>query len=126
MSPDKSASLFTIGDDLLIAAQHENDRAAEDVVTHLICVNSRQSISNYLAGFLIRKNIEVIHPVSLASLLQQCKSVDARFDSLDLSQMYCREHTHDKDYCLGQEQVEECIKVAQHARSIVMSDTPAY
>ena len=126
MATDKSASLFTIGDELLNAALHENDRAAEDVVTHLICVNSRQSLSNYLAGFLIQKNIEVIHPVSLASLLQQCKSVDARFESVDLSQMYCRDHMHDKDYCLGQEQVEECIRVAQHARWIVMSDTPAY
>lgn len=123
---DRSDILFNEAHKLLTAAEHEQDRAVEDVVTHLICVNSRQSLSNFLAGFILRRQIPVQHPVSLSSLLDQCKSLDARFESLDLSQVHCRFEKHDRDYCLESNQVDTCIKVAQQAREIIMSDTPPY
>ncbi len=126
MTKHHSDTLFSIAEELLLAAEHENERSEEDVVTHLICANSRQSLSNFLAGFLLRREIEIEHPVSISSLLEQCKCVDARFDSIDLTPIHCRNQTHDRDYCLEPEQVDACIKVAQHARSIVISDTPGY
>lgn len=126
MGKDRSDILYATAHELLAAAEHEEERSAEDAVTHLICTNSRLSLSNYLAGYLIRRQIPVQHPVTLARLLEQCKSLDARFDSIDLTPVHCRHEAHDKDYCLETAQVDACLKIAQQARDIVMNDTPAY
>lgn len=126
MGKDRSDILYSTAKELLSVAEAEQARSSEDVVTHLICANSRLSLSNFLAGFLIRRQIPVHHPVTLARLLEQCRSIDARFESLDLSPFHCRFETHDKDYCLETDQVDACLNVAQQARDIVMTDTPAY
>lgn len=126
MGKDRSDILYATANELLVAAEHEQERSAEDVVTHLICTHSRLSLSNFLAGFLIRRQIPVHHPVSLVSLLDQCKDIDSRFDQLNLSQIHCRHEKHDTDYCLDHDQVDECLKAAQQARDIVLTETPAY
>jgi hypothetical protein len=126
MNINRTEGLFTFAEELLAAAEHEQQRAEEDVVSHLICNNSRQSISNYLAGFLLQKNVAIEHPVSMASLQEQCKAVDARFESLDFTVFNCRWDTHDRNYCLDQDLVNDCLKVAQHVREIVLAETPGY
>jgi hypothetical protein len=126
MGKDRSEILYATAKELLNVAEHEHARSEEDVVTHLICSNSRLALSNFLAGYLIRRQIPVHHPVTLAGLLEQCKSIDARFEQIDLTPVHCRHETHDKDYCLEQDQVEACLKIAQQARDIVMTETPAY
>ena len=126
MGKDRSEILYTAGQDLLSKAEHELERSEEDVVTHIICSNSRMALSNFLAGYLIRKQIPVHHPVTMVGLLEQCKSIDARFESIDLSLVHCRHETHDKDYCLEQDQVDICLKIAQQARDIIMTETPPY
>jgi hypothetical protein len=126
MNINRTEGLFTFAEELLIAAEHEQERAQEDVVSHLICANSRQSISNFLAGFLLRKNIPIEHPVSMASLREQCIAVDARFEMLDFTRFNCRWDNHDRNYCLEQDIVNECLKTAQHVRAIVTAETPGY
>jgi hypothetical protein len=126
MGKDRSDILYATANELLSAAEVEQERSAEDVVTHMICNNARLSLSNFLAGYLIRKEIPVHHPVTMARLLEQCKSLDARFDSIDLSPIHCRFETHDKGYCLETDQVDACLQVAQRVRDIVMTETPAY
>lgn len=126
MGKDRSDILYASANELLSTAEAEQERSAEDVVTHLICNNARLSLSNFLAGYLIRKEIPVHHPVTLARLLEQCKSLDARFDSIDLSPIHCRFETHDKGYCLENDKVDACLQVAQRVRDIVMTETPAY
>jgi hypothetical protein len=122
MTMNHSDTLFNIADELLLKAKLEMERSEEDVVTHIICNNARQSISNFLAGFLIQRKIEIEHPVTLASLLAQCISVDKKFESFDLTELHCRHDTNDRNYCLEPEQVDACIKIAHQMRSIVMSD----
>jgi len=112
--------------ELLRAAEHESERSEVDVVTHLICTNSRQSIANYLAGFLIRQGVTPAKSVSLQGLLDQCKDFDALFDQIDLSPLNCRCDTDGDCFCMAMDQVKECMHVAQHARSIVMKDTPRF
>lgn len=126
MYKDRSDILYDTAQHLLAAAEHEDERSAEDAVTHLICTNARLSLSNFLAGFLIRRQIPVHHPVTLVHLLEQCKALDDRFASIDLTPVHCRHETHDKDYCLEIAQVGACLRIAQQARDIVMTDTPAY
>ncbi len=126
MSQLEPKTIMCIAEELLFAAEKEMERSAEDVVTHLVCFNSRASISNFLKAYLLSEQIAIAHPVSLSSLLKQCQAVDARFDLLDLEDMHCRTEAHDQDYCLDYKQVDTCIKVAQQARSIVMSSAPSY
>lgn len=126
MVTDPASTLIKSADELLIAAEQEQQRAIEDVVTHLICSNSRKSIYNFLYGYLLNKNIPIQQPVSIASMHKQCQSIDPRFDWLDLEKVNCRYETHDRYYCLEYDNVEKCLKAAQHVRSIVMAETPGY
>lgn len=126
MGQDRSDILFTTARESLAQAEQEWERSEEDVVTHLICTHARLSLSNFMAGYLIRKGIAVHHPVTMASLLDQCRNVDARFEGIDLTPISCRFESHDKDYCLGRDQVDACMRIAQQVRAIVMTETPAY
>ena len=126
MNVNRTEGLFAIAEELLLAAEFEQQRAEEDVVSHLICNNSRQSISNFLAGYLLQKDIPILHPVSINSLLEQCNAIDPRFESLDLEELNCRCDTRDRNYCLDLDKVNACLKVAQHVRSIVRAETPGY
>ncbi len=126
MISNETDILLALADELLAAAEKEKERAEEDVVTHLVCANSRLSLSNFLTGFLHRQHITVHRPASLAGLLEQCISVDPRFEYLDLTNVECRFETDGEDYCLDLGHVDACLKVAQQARSIVMSETPGY
>lgn len=123
---NRSDILFSQANEMLIIAEREKDRASEDVVTHLICKNSRHALSKFLAGFIIQRQIPLHYPSSLDNLLDQCKSLDARFENLDLTKMHCRFEKEDRNYCLEMEQVDACIKMAQQARDLIMADTPPY
>jgi len=126
MLHDEVDKMLEYANELLGSAEQEMERSHEDVVTHLVCMNSRQSIANYLAGFLIQRKAGVPKPVTLQGLLDKCKEVDARFDTIDLSPIHCRCQSEDNDYCLEHSQVEDCMRIAQQARSIVMHQTPGY
>ena len=126
MLQDEVDKLLAYADELLGAAEEETQRSEEDVVTHLICVNSRQSLANYLAGFLMQRNIAINQPITLQGLLDQCKTIDARFEEIDLTPMHCRCETHDNDYCLDLEQVDQCMHIARWARSVVRENAPGY
>jgi hypothetical protein len=119
-------TIIKIAEALIEAAEREKERADADVVNYLICSNSRQALSNFLIGFLLRENIEVKIPTSTASLLEQCQSIDARFELLNLAPMHCKFDTHDREYCLDHKHVGACLELAQMARSIVRSDSPSY
>jgi HEPN domain-containing protein len=120
MKTINSKTLFADADQMLELADTEMNRAEEDVVTHLVCHNSRQSIANYLSGFLLDKGISIYDSTSLAELLSQCKSVDQRFAQLDLSAIHCRFEGEPDDYCLDTEEVGRCLDVARQARELVV------
>jgi hypothetical protein len=126
MQNDEVDKLLVYAGELLNRAEEETERSQEDVVTHLICTNARQSVVNYFAGFLMQRDVAIAQPVSLQGLLDQCKEYDDRFDAIDLTPMYCRCETHNDDYCLELDQVMECIRIAQWARSVVMEEAPGY
>lgn len=126
MQNDEVDKLIAYAGELLDRAEEETQRSEEDVVTHLICTNARQSVVNYFAGFLMQRGTAIAQPVTLQGLLDQCKEHDARFNSIDLTPMYCRCETHNDDYCLDMDQVIQCMRIAQWARSVVTEETPGY
>ena len=126
MHSDKMQVLFSSAEDLYKNAEKETMRSQEDVVTHMLCYNSRQAIINYLHGFLLKYNVGPVEPITMASLLEQCKDIDGRFGLADITPINCRFETHDRDYCLEREQVDRCFESATQVRNIVMSDAPGY
>ena len=122
MQTNNPQALFTNADQLMHTANEELNRAAEDAVTHLICHNSRQSIANYLMGYLIEKGVHLPYPTTLAGLLEKCQSIDPRFQKIDLSPIHCRLETGDKDYCLDQKTVDECFHIARRTQALVRQD----
>lgn len=126
MLPEEVEKMLNYANELMEIAEQEAERSYEDVVTHIICVNSRLALSNYLNGFLMRNDVVSPQPASLDVLLDKCRQIDARFNEIDLAPVHCSCQVDGEDYCLEVEQVEDCLKVAQHARSVVMSNAPGF
>ena len=126
MHAERADTLIQIADQMLTRAQHEAERAGEDVVTHMICMNSRQALSQFMQGFLLRNDVPPQDPPTLAGLLDQCRDIDARFNTMDISNIHCRFEAHDGDYCLDRNQVDQCMEIAKHAREIVMHGVPGF
>ena len=120
MYTDKIKLKLEQADQFLEAAQNEMFRSAEDVVPHMACSSARQSIYNYLQGFLLKHGIEYHEATSLEELLNQCQKIDSKFDSFDLSLMPCRTQTHDENYCTELQTVEKCIGLAAQAKNLVV------
>jgi hypothetical protein len=118
--------LINEADQLLNTAEEELQRSEEDVTAYLVCHNSRQSIINYLASYLIKNGVELKQPATMASLMDQCRTVDGRFDLIDISQIFCRHEEHNEDYCLNVEKVSDCLRIAKQTRGITINESPAY
>jgi hypothetical protein len=118
--------LINEADQLLNSAIEELQRSKEDVTAHLVCHNSRQSIINYLAAYLIKNGVKLNEPVTMASLMDQCRAEDGRFDLIDISQIFCSHKEEDDDYCLNVKKVSECLQTAKQTRGIAINESPAY
>ena len=118
--------LINEADQLLNTAVEELQRSEEDVTAYMVCHNSRQSIMNYLASFLLKNDVALKEPATMASLIKQCRKQDARFDLIDISQIHCRHDEGEEEYCLNIEKVNDCLRIAKQTRGMVVNDSPAY
>ena len=118
LKPDPQ-TLIHDADQLLLTADAEINKAAEDAVTHLICHNSRQSIANYLMSYLLSNGVHLPYPTTLDSLLEKCRTSNAKFNQIDLSKIHCRFKTDDQEYCLDHKTVDECYRVARQTQELV-------
>ncbi len=126
MKNERIINLITEADELLEKARAELGRSAEDVTAHLVCHNARQSLLNYLTSFLLHHDVEPIEPPTLAQTLDQCRSIDSRFEYLDITPINCRFEVDDRDYCLSVDKVDECFHIADQAKAMVLSHPPSY
>jgi hypothetical protein len=118
--------LIKEADQLLDRASKELQRSEEDVIAFMVCHNSRQSIINYLASFLINHGEVLKEPVTIDSLMDQCRSIDGRFNLIDISQITCSHEVKDEDYCTNIKKVTECLEIAKLTRGIAVNDAPGY
>jgi hypothetical protein len=118
--------LIREADKMLDTASAELQRSEEDVTSHLVCMNARQSIINYLIAYLRQNGVELQRPVTMAGLLDQCRSIDGRFDLIDLTPINCRNKVDDDDYCLHVQTVAECFRIAKQTKAITQDESPAY
>lgn len=111
---------------LLQFADEEMMRSEEDAITHTVCFHSRQAIINYLTAFLLAEGVQPDEPITMSGLLEECRTIDGRFELIDLNNIHCRFESHNEEYCLSVDQVDECIKIARQLRGIVTAVTPGY
>lgn len=120
MQNPKFETIVKEADALLNSATEEIKKSENDLLTYQACNNSRESIRKYLTSFLFKNEIEPKEPVTLASLLDQCKAIDKKFALIDLSDILCRHDATYDDYCLEVEKVNKCLNIAEQTRKIVM------
>ena len=118
--------LLKEADQLLERASEEIQRSEEDVIAYMVCHSSRQSIINYLASYLIKNGEALNEPATMDTLMDQCRSIDGRFNLIDISPIACSHDEHDDAYCTNLNKVSECLEIAKTTRSIVVSTTPGY
>lgn len=116
----ESSILFQEAQHLLELGLQELERAEEDVVTPMVCFNTRLSVANYMRGFLLNREVMPTPPYSLDHLHQQCISIQPAFQKINLHSFLCR-HEDDECYCLEVQQVEECMKTALEIQEIVQA-----
>ena len=121
MQNPKFQTILKEADFLLQSASEELEASENDLLTYQACNNSRESIRKYLSSYLAKHEVEVKQPVTLAGLLEQCKAIDQKFALIDLSGILCRHDATYEDYCLDVEKVNQCVKIAEQTRKIVMS-----
>ena len=126
MDTQRADILLQEADQMVQDAGAEMNRSEEDAITHTVCFKSRQAIVNYLTVYLLNSNVRPADPPIMAALLDQCRSLDGRFDLLNIANIHCRFEDHDEEYCLNVDQVDYCLKVAEQARGIVKGTTPGY
>jgi len=109
---DKAKDHFNKAQGNLKGANEELFKPEEDVVTYLVCKNSQFAIENYLKGYLTLRGFETQNNETIESLLDRCKSLNSKFNQIDLTTIDCRAHEIDSKYCQDVNKVSSCFDTA--------------
>ena len=104
-------------DELFLTAQEELSRPEEDVVPYMVCRNAFKSVNKYLTGFLLKYGMEIHASMSLDVLLNRCREIDPRFNSLNLDPLYST--SEQEDVWMDMDTVKEFIGLATQTREMV-------
>lgn len=121
MKKQISENLFIQAEDLLDAAYEELQRAEEDVVTPAVCYHAKQTIINFMEGFLIRNMQAPSGPMSMEQLRAACARINPAFDELDFSGLNCK-HSKELDpseFCMSVDKVRSCYDVAVEIKDLI-------
>jgi hypothetical protein len=108
----------------LKTAETEINRPHEDVVTLSVCLTARQSMSSMMRIFMLSNSINHVDGQSIFNLLDQCKTIDKQFESIDLSKMQCKGMNTSEcanKYCLSLQNASDCIAIANQLKLLVMN-----
>ncbi|MCK4562005.1 MAG: HEPN domain-containing protein [Flavobacteriaceae bacterium] len=110
----KAKNHFNTAKDNLKDANEELFKPEEDVVSYLVCKSSQQAIENYLKGYLSLRGFETNNDETLQSLLDRCKSLDSKFNHVDIETIDCKAHKMDSRYCQDVNKVSSCFDTADN------------
>ena len=109
---NKATNHFELAKENLKEANEELFKPKEDVVSYLVCKNSQYAIENNLKGFLNLRGFETHENETLQSLLDRCKSLDSKFNQVDIETIDCKAHQMDSRYCQDVSKVSSCFDAA--------------
>lgn len=117
MHNQKVKTTLDQADELFMTAQEELSRPEEDVVPYMVCRNAFKSVNKYLTGFLLKHGMEIHASMSLEVLLDRCREIDPRFNSLNLDPLYST--SEQEDVWMDMDTVKEFIGLATLTREMV-------
>ena len=109
---DRANLFYSKAVEKLKLANEELCRPQEDVVTPMICQNSRLAIEHYLKGYLVKYGRNPSEGETIESLFEQCKILNPRFESLGLNSLDCYPHKGVTQNCGGASKISKCYEMA--------------
>lgn len=109
---DKAKNHFNEAQKNLKGANEELFKPKEDVVSYLVCKNSQFAIINYLKGYLTLRGFETHENETIDSLLGRCRSLNNKFNQIDLKSIDCKAYNIDSKYCEDVNKVSSCFDTA--------------
>ena len=103
---------FDLAKNKLKIANEELFKPEEDVVSYLVCKNSQFAIEAYLKGYLNHRGFETHDKETLEGLFERCKSLDAKFNKIEIGVIDCRASVIDSRYCSDVDKVSSCFDTA--------------
>lgn len=107
-------------DNFFYAAKEELCRPEEDVVPYSVCRNAYYAVMNYLGSFLGEHGVEFQEKDQIEDLLNQCRTIDRKFYSLNLSPMY--RWTNTEDPWMNIDMANDFISMAENTRKVRVGD----
>jgi HEPN domain-containing protein len=95
-------------------ANEELCRPEEDVVTYSVCKNAQFAIENYLRGFLLNNDVDPSSCNTIDSLYNECKTINKKFEEIDLTDFSCKSHEIGSKYCNQVTKVSNCFNIADN------------
>jgi hypothetical protein len=111
---EKAKNHFNKAQENLKGANEELFKPEEDVVSYLVCKNSQIAIINFLKGYLTLRGFETHQNETIESLLNRCRSLDNKFNQIDLNTIDCRSHSIDSKFCQDVNKVSSCFDAADN------------
>ena len=118
MHDKKAQTTLNQADQLFLTAQEELSRPEEDVVPYMVCRNAFKSVNKYLTGFLLKHGMDIHASMSLELLLDRCREIDPKFNSLNLAPLYST--SEQEDVWMDMDTVKEYIRLATKTREMVV------
>lgn len=122
MDTNQIKTKFEQADQFLEAAQSELNRPAEDVVPYMVCRSTRNSISHYLKGFLLKNRTEFDEEDTVEILLNKCQTINSEFNRFDLDAIT---FSSDDEYSAKFDEMKRCIDLAIYTKELVDRTNPS-
>lgn len=108
----KARDYISKGSQKLHEADQELYKPEEDVVSLVICRSTKDSIENYLKGYLTLRGFDIVDGQTLGDLMERCRMLDSKFRSINIEEIDCRNVKNPDLHCQEIEKFGACYEVA--------------
>jgi len=119
---DKANKLFDDAVEKLNVAREELFRPEEDLVCFSVCKNSQYAIESFLMGYLLQNGIDPSSYKTIDSLYEECKTINKKFEEIDLCDFECKYHNIDSRYCIDGSKVSSCFNAADSLNTFLRQE----
>ncbi len=115
----KAEQYFSKGSKKLHEADQELYKPGEDVVSLVICQSTKESIENYLKGFLTLRGFDIEEDQTLGDLMERCRMLDPKFHDIRIEEIDCRNVKDSTLHCEEIEKFGACYEVADQLDTLL-------
>lgn len=106
-------------------AEEEYYKPAEDMVMHSACKGSLLAIVDYMKGFLVEHNKELVVDDTVVSLYYKCLEINPNFKKLDIHQLMCKCEPIGSKSCTDMLRITKCFDIANAMELIIGTKKPS-